>query len=53
VRTEVPFARFARRLTLGYVVLAVVLILTVVAVSSVLAIVLYVGSLNGSVATAL
>jgi two-component system, OmpR family, sensor kinase len=53
VPTEVPFARFARRLTLGYVVLAVVLILTVVAVSSVLAIVLYVGSLNGSVATAL
>jgi two-component system, OmpR family, sensor kinase len=34
-------------------VLAIVLILTVVAVSSVLAIVLYVGSLNGSVATAL
>jgi two-component system, OmpR family, sensor kinase len=53
VRTEVPFARFARRLTLGYVVLAVVLILIVVAVSSVLAIVLYVESLNGSVATAL
>jgi two-component system OmpR family sensor kinase len=53
VRTDVPFARFARRLTLGYVVLAVVLILIVLAVSSVLAIVLYVGSLNGSVATAL
>jgi two-component system OmpR family sensor kinase len=53
VPAEAPFARFARRLTIGYALLAVVLILTAVAVSSVLAIFLYVASLNDSVASSL
>jgi two-component system OmpR family sensor kinase len=53
VRAEVPFGRFSRRLTFGYVVFAVVAILAVAAVSSVLATVLYVNALNDSVAASL
>ena len=44
-----PFARFARRLTRGYVVLAVALIVLVVATTSLLAFMLYVGSLNEAI----
>ncbi len=43
-----PFAPFAARLTRGYVVLAVALIVLVVATTSVLAFLLYVGALNDS-----
>jgi two-component system, OmpR family, sensor kinase len=52
VRTDPPFAGFARRLTFGYAAVAIVLIATVVAVSSVLAFVLYIGILNQSVRAA-
>jgi two-component system, OmpR family, sensor kinase len=45
-----PFAPFARRLTRGYVVLAVALIVLVVATTSVLAFLLYVGTLNEAIA---
>ena len=45
-----PFAPFARRLTTGYVVLAVALIVLVVATTSVLAFLLYLGTLNEAVA---
>lgn len=44
-----PFAPFARRLTRSYVVLAVLLIVLVVATTSVLAFLLYVGALNESI----
>jgi two-component system OmpR family sensor kinase len=46
-----PFAPFAARLTRGYVVLAVALIVLVVAATSVLAFLLYVGALNESLGT--
>ena len=44
-----PFAPFARRLTRGYVLLAVALIVVVVATTSLLAFLLYVGSLNEAI----
>jgi two-component system, OmpR family, sensor kinase len=44
------FASFARRLTRSYVVLAVALILLVVLTTSILAFLLYVGTLNDSIA---
>ena len=43
------FAPFARRLTNGYVLLAVALIVVVVATTSLLAFLLYVGSLNEAI----
>jgi two-component system, OmpR family, sensor kinase len=46
-----PFAPFARRLTRGYVVLAVALIVLVVATTTVLAFLLYVGALNEAIGT--
>lgn len=46
-----PFAAFAKRLTTGYVLLAVALIVLVVATTSVLAFILYVGTLNDAVGT--
>jgi two-component system, OmpR family, sensor kinase len=46
-----PFAAFAKRLTAGYVLLAVALIVLVVATTSVLAFILYVGTLNDAVGT--
>ncbi len=46
-----PFAPFAARLTRGYVVLAVALILLVVTTTSVLAFLLYVGALDDAMAT--
>jgi signal transduction histidine kinase len=46
-----PFAPFAARLTRGYVVLAVALIVLVVVATSVLAFLLYVGALNESIGT--
>jgi two-component system, OmpR family, sensor kinase len=45
-----PFAAFAKRLTTSYVLLAVALIVLVVATTSVLAFILYVGSLNETIA---
>ncbi len=45
-----PFAPFARRLTRGYVLLAVALIALVVITTSVLAFLLYVGTLNDAIA---
>ncbi len=45
-----PFAPFGRRLTTGYVLLAVALIVLVVATTSVLAFLLYVGTLNDAIA---
>jgi two-component system, OmpR family, sensor kinase len=45
-----PFAPFARRLTRSYVVLAITLIALVVATTSVLAFLLYVGTLNEAIA---
>lgn len=45
-----PFAPFARRLTRGYALLAVALILLIVATTSVLAFLLYVGTLNEAIA---
>ncbi len=45
------FSPFAARLTRGYVLLAVALIVLVVATTSVLAFLLYVGALNESIAT--
>jgi two-component system, OmpR family, sensor kinase len=47
---EPPFAAFAKRLTTSYVLLAVALIVLVVATTSVLAFILYVGSLNETIA---
>lgn len=44
-----PFSPFAKRLTSGYVLLAVSLIVLVVATTSVLAFVLYVGTLNDAI----
>ncbi len=46
-----PFAPFARRLTTGYVLLAVALIVLVVATTSVLAFLLYIGTLNEAIAS--
>jgi signal transduction histidine kinase len=48
VPTSAPFSRFARRITQGYVVLAVLLILLVAISSSVLAFVLYATTYNES-----
>ncbi|MGC1757853.1 MAG: HAMP domain-containing sensor histidine kinase [Candidatus Cybelea sp.] len=45
-----PFAGFAKRLTTSYVVLAVALIVLVVATTTILAFILYVGSLNEAIA---
>lgn len=45
-----PFAPFARRLTRGYVLLAVALIALVVLTTSVLAFLLYIGTLNEGIA---
>jgi two-component system, OmpR family, sensor kinase len=45
-----PFAPFARRLTRGYALLAVALIVLIVATTSVLAFLLYVGTLNEAIA---
>ena len=53
MRNKRPFAAFARRVAVGYLFLAVVLILAVVAVSSVLAVMLYVGSINEAVQSSL
>ncbi|MBV8067911.1 MAG: HAMP domain-containing histidine kinase [Candidatus Eremiobacteraeota bacterium] len=46
-----PFAPFARRLTRGYALLAVALIALIVATTSVLAFLLYVGTLNEAIAS--
>jgi two-component system OmpR family sensor kinase len=46
-----PFSPFAARLTRGYVLLAVALIVLVVATTSVLAFLLYVGALNEAIGT--
>jgi len=46
-----PFGAFAKKLTTGYVVLAVALIVLVVATTSVLAFILYVGTLNDALGT--
>jgi two-component system OmpR family sensor kinase len=45
-----PFAGFAKRLTTSYVLLAVALIVLVVATTTILAFILYVGSLNEAIA---
>jgi len=50
VRTEAPFVAFARRLTRGYVVLAVVLIALVVGATSTIAFFGYATNLNDAVA---
>ncbi|HEY5256986.1 MAG TPA: HAMP domain-containing sensor histidine kinase [Candidatus Baltobacteraceae bacterium] len=50
--TDAPFVAFARRLTRGYVVLAVILIAVVVGATSTIAFVGYAGNLNDAVAVA-
>ena len=51
MRTDAPFVRFARRLTRGYVILAVALIALVVGATSTLAFVGYAGYINDAVAS--